>query len=220
MAKGDSQRARQMLVDDLENLRSLKGWRIEVVFDGAGRSTRGPLGDGPGGKPAITLTDRAIRKDVSKHGVRVVFTGVGVEADSYIEARCAQAKNITRGEMTSSFIVATDDGMIRMAGQSAGAVCMSAERFVDELKAMKKAIEYRVEAAMASVNGHAIRPEKLRGTSIYTSRFRQRSVIIEDKRNRTKLPPRKASEDFQLKVQVDVEEDENGIPWWAKVPNS
>jgi predicted RNA-binding protein with PIN domain len=226
MSKGDTQRARQLLVEDLENLKSLKGWRIEVVFDGAGKSTTGPLGSGPGrtaNNRAATPSDRALNKEVSKHGVRVVFTGVGVEADSYIEARCAKAKNVTNGEWTSSFILATDDSMIRLAGLSSGAMCMSADRFVDELKSMKKAIGYRVEAAMAKVNGHGIRPEKLRGTSIHLGRFGRGSVVIEDKRNRTKAKKKEKAEaqydNSALLDSIAVEEDENGIPWWAQVPN-
>ncbi len=43
MLKGDTFKARNLLVQDLEALSSVKGWRIEVVFDGAGRSTTGPL---------------------------------------------------------------------------------------------------------------------------------------------------------------------------------
>ena len=57
-----------------------------------------------------------------------------------------------------------DDALIRLAGESAGALCMSADRFVNELKSVKKAMAYRVEAAMAKVNGQAMRPEKLWGT--------------------------------------------------------
>lgn len=219
MAKGDTQRARQLLIDDLESLRMLKNWRIECVFDGAGKSTVGPLGHGPGG-PSSVRVDRKENKDVSKHGVRVVFTGSGVEADSYIEKRCSDAKNVTKGELTRSFIIATDDNMIRNAGRSAGAMCMSASRFLSELKAVKKATQYRVEAAMAAVNGHAIRPEKLRGTHVHVSTFGRNSVLIEDNRNKTK---KARVRDIVLRpedmVNVTVDEDENGVPWWAQVPN-
>lgn len=215
MVKGDPQKARQLLTDDLENLRSLKGWRIECVFDGTRRSTVGPLGHGPGNSNTPTGMDKITRASVSKHGVRVVFTGVGIEADSYIESRCARAKNLTHGELTGSFIVATDDAMIRLAGQNAGALCMSTDRFVSELKAVKKAVEYRVEAAIAKANGHAIRPKSLRGNNLH--RFGRRSVLIEDKRNRTKVVKPEAV--YELDIDIEVEEDENGIPWWAKAPN-
>lgn len=217
MIKGDTGRARQLLVDDLEDLRISKGYRIEVVFDGAGKSIKGPLGDSPGN--GILPVDRVAKKEISKNGVRVVYTGRGVEADSYIESRCFQARNVTKGNISGNFIVATDDAMIRLAGQNAGALCMSAGRFVDELKAVKKVVEYRVEAAMAKVNGHAIRPEKLRkeGTSIHVGRFGKRPLLIEDKRNKTKTKKRKPQfEDLELDIQVD--EDENGIAWWMKLP--
>ena len=214
MNKGDPQKARQLLVDDLENLRSLKGWRIEVVFDGTKRSTVGPLGQGPGGSTQPSRADQETQKSVSKHGVRTVFTGVGVEADSYIEKRCAEARNVTNGELTGSFIVATDDAMIRLAGQSAGAYCMGTDRFVNELKAVKKGIGYRVEAAVAKANGHAIRPENLRNTP-HKTRFGRRSVLIEDKRNRTKTKE-KNKEETELDIEI---EEVKGIPWWAQVPN-
>jgi predicted RNA-binding protein with PIN domain len=217
MIKGDPQRARTLLVDDLENLQSIKGWRIEVVFDGTGKSTTGPLGSGGPGSSRITRTHQEAKKSVSKHGVRTVFTGVGIEADSYIQERCAKAKNVTNGELTGSFIVATDDAMIRLAGQSAGAYCMSAGRFVDELKSVKKAVDYRVEAAVAKANGQAVRPEKLRGTHFHS--FGRNSVLIEDKRNRKKKMNDEETimEDDDLNIEID--EDENGIPWWAKVPD-
>lgn len=219
MVKGDPQRARTLLIDDLENLRSLKGWRIEVVFDGTGRSTQGPLGSGPGNSNRVSRSDQEAKKSVSKHGVRTVFTGIGIEADSYIQERCAKAKDVTQGELTGSFIVATDDAMIRLAGQSAGAYCMGADRFVDELKSMKKAINYRVEAAVAKANGQAIRPEKLRGTHFHS--FGRNSVLIEDKRNRKK---KENAVDIEAAISdedlnIEIEEDENGIPWWAKVPD-
>jgi hypothetical protein len=60
-----------------------------------------------------------------------------------------------------------DDAMIRIAGESAGALCMSADRFVTELKAVKQIVAYNVEAAMAKVNGQPMRPEKLWGTHTY-----------------------------------------------------
>jgi predicted RNA-binding protein with PIN domain len=51
--------------------------------------------------------------------------------------------------------------MIQLAGQSAGAYCMSAELFIDELKSMKKAISHRVKAVVAKANLQAMHPEKL-----------------------------------------------------------
>ena len=96
---------------------------------------------------------------------------------------------------------------------------MGSERFVTELKAVKQAVAYRVEAAVAKVNGHAIRPEKLRGTQIH--RFGRGSVLIEDKRKRKEEKMREEAnqDDFDIDLNIDIEVDENGIPWWAKVPN-
>ena len=215
MNKGDPARARQLLIDDLENLASLKGWRIEAVFDGMRRSTTGPLGEGPGDKPS--RLDREASKSLTKHGVRIVYSGIGMEADTYIEARCMKAKNETNGALTSSFIVATDDAMIRLAGQNAGAWCMGADRFVDELKAVRAGMSYRVEAAMAKVNGHAVRPEKLRNTVATNRRFGRNSVVIEDKRNRTKV--KKQDELLPIyNVTVEVEDEDGTTPWWAQLP--
>ena len=66
-------------------------------------------------------------------------------------------------------VVDQDDVLIRLAGENAGALCMGAERFVNELKAVKKTVAHRVEAAMAMVNGHVLRPEKLWGTNVFTT---------------------------------------------------
>ena len=213
MTKGDTKRARDLLVDDLENLQSLKGWKIEVVFDGAGRPTLNPLGY----SSSSIAMEKATKHSVSKNGVKIAYTGAYSEADAYIEKRCMEAKNVTEGALTKNFVLATDDTMIRIAGQSAGATIMSADRFVNELKAVRKGIEYRVEAAMAKVNGHSIRPQALRKTDLGTW-FGRNSVEIVDKRNRTK----KVKEDvvdLDLKLNLDIEEDESGIPWWATVPN-
>jgi uncharacterized protein len=218
LSKGDLQRARQLLLDDLETMQAMKGWRIECVFDGARRSLVGPLGVGPGGTTATSRMDQATSMHVSQHGVRVVYTGMGTDADAYIEARCSQAKQVTHGQLTRSFLLATDDAMLRLAGQNAGALCLSADRFVDELKALRKTVDYQVEAAVAKVNGVAMRPESLRGTHIHVSRFGRRSVLIEDKRNRTKTR-RQQQPELEVVVPVVSKEEASGIPWWAQVPN-
>jgi predicted RNA-binding protein with PIN domain len=248
MAKGDPSRARRLLVDDLENLSSLKGWRIEVVFDGAGRrpssaeasaaaaaaassnaAPSAPVSDAKSyavaaqgrrtGGATVLRAEQGSHREVSKHGVRVVYTGAGVEADAYIESRCAAAKGVTSGKFTGSFIVATDDQMVRMAGANAGAMCMGADRFVTELKAVKGAVSYRVEAAVAAANGRAILPGRLRG--VPDRRFGRGSVLLEDKRKlREEAKKRSRKEHIpDIDVNIKVEVDENGIPWWAKVPN-
>ena len=220
MVKGDPQRARQLLVDDLENLRSLKGWRIEVIFDGTRKSLVGPLGHGvTGSKTRVTTADRANNIEQSKHGVRVVYTGRGVEADSYIQGRCYNAKQVTGGHLTGNFIVATDDGLIRIAGQSAGAMCMSAGRLVGELKAVKKSISHRVEAAMAKVNGLPMRPEKLRGTYVHT--FGRGSVVIVDKRKQKqeRLAKKQKAAAQRKKLEREVGNNLETTIDWMQTPN-
>jgi hypothetical protein len=79
-------------------------------------------------------------------------------------------------------------------------------------------VEYRVEAAVARVNGHAIRPEKLRGTQL--RRFGKGSALVEDKRNQTKSSKKKEVEYEEVNLDdIVVEENENGVPWWAILPN-
>jgi predicted RNA-binding protein with PIN domain len=222
-----------MLIHDMEELRALKGWRIEIVFDGYGRDVNGLLGSGSGSATAnsgndndnngasdsrqkIAKIDQEATKKVTDNGVRVVFSGVGMSADGYIEARCYDAKKVTDGKLTGSLIIATDDNLIRSAGASAGAVSMSANRLIDELRALRKSTMYRVEAAVAKANGHAMRPEKLMGT-ILPSKLTRGAIIIEDKRNRPKK--RKKKEDGeQVRTLDDLKKGTTSLPSWAVVP--
>ncbi|OEU14947.1 hypothetical protein FRACYDRAFT_188183, partial [Fragilariopsis cylindrus CCMP1102] len=164
MNKGDIQHARKLLLDDLENLASLRRWRIECVFDGGGRGT---ISAGPfGGPAAADLSTNPTMEPFGNTGtVRSVYTGRGIEADTYIEGRCYAAKNQTLGHLTSSLIVATDDSQIKLVANSAGALCMSSDRFILELKAIKKGMQYRVEKAVSQINNQPMRPEKLWGRS-------------------------------------------------------
>jgi predicted RNA-binding protein with PIN domain len=207
MARGDLEKARRLLLEDLEQLASLKRWRIECVFDGGGKNQKQshlgsgaliPMGKGKNAFQGAVSTSSSSPADAvaskfvySKwNTVRVVFTGRGVEADSYIEGRCADAKNITLGKTTSSLMVATDDGMIKMAALNAGALCMSADRFVTELKAVKKSMAYRVEAAMAAVNGQVMRPESLWGSDVFIGSYNSnapKKEIIEERADGTKM---------------------------------
>ena len=202
MTKGQLHRARDTLVHDLEELRRIKGWRIECVFDGAGKaSDPGPLGSGPGSSEYNENKIRGSKtentKAVTSHGVRVVYTGAGASADSYIEHRCFDAKKVTGGEMTGSLIVASNDGMIRLAGTNAGALCMSSERLVDELKATRASILHRVEVAVAEANGQGVRPSGLQGTAA-RGRFQNKMMIV-DKRKKKK------------KTEDDDEDDQDEI---------
>jgi hypothetical protein len=234
-----------LLLDDLEQLASLKRWRIECVFDGGGNNRRQtnlgngalvPIGRGKNAFQGAVSTSTSGPGDMSpsksvyskQNKVRVIFTGRGVEADSYIESRCADAKNITLGKTTSNLMVATDDVMIKMAAWNAGALCMSADRFVLELRAVKKTMSYRVEAAMAAVNGHAIRPESLwgstmfiessyssipkkemieerpDGTKVYIQRVGRGEFLVEDKRERN----RKRLENNKMTKLTEIKETE------------
>ena len=222
MNKGMTSKARDTLIHDMEEMRALKGWRIEIVFDGFGRNTNGALGDGPGSqgtREKITKADEEASKDVTLNGVRIVYSGAGTSADGYIEQRCFEAKKVTDGKLTGSLIVATDDNMIRNAACNAGALCMSSGRMVDELKALRKATMYRVEAAVAKANGHAPRPAKLHGT-IMPNTFGRGSgnVIIEDKRNRPKRKKKKKDEMEKTKTLEDLKKGTQSRPSWAVVP--
>lgn len=218
MNKGMLSKARNLLIHDMEELRALKGWRIEVVFDGYGKDVNGPLGDSAGSqmtRDKVTRSDQQASKKVTSNGVRVVFSGVGMSADGYIEGRCYEAKKVTEGKLTGSLIVATDDNLIRSAGTSAGAVSMSADRLIDELKALRKATMYRVEAAVAKANGHAVRPPQLMGRTMPSSLTRG-SIIIEDKRNR---PKKKKVEGEQSRTLEDLKKGTTSLPSWAVVPS-
>lgn len=243
MLNGNTQKARELLLRDLEDLHGIKGWRIECVFDGFGRKTNGPLGDGPGNVNKVSLTNRGYSKQDTGRGVRIVYSGVGASADSYIEGRCLDAKSVTQGKLSvssGSLIVASNDGMVRVAATGAGALVMSSDRLVDELKAVKKATAYRVEAAMAIANGGSVRTESMRKAGVrmptmqgargsgansvgvtevngkqVVNTFRGGQFIIEDKRKKKKKakPKKKATTD-------DSKEGTSSIPSWAIVPDA
>lgn len=218
MTKGMTSKARETLIHDMEELRALKGWRIEVVFDGFGKATQGPLGDAPGSSQSrdrISKSDEQASKKVTENGVRIVYSGAGNSADGYIESRCFNAKKVTEGKLSGSLIVATDDNAIRFAATNAGALCMSAGRMVDELKALRKATMYRVEIAVSRANGHDPRPFKLQGNSVPNSLGRG-NVIVEDKRNRPKKNV-KLKEEKTCTLE-DLKRGTKSIPSWAIVP--
>ena len=221
MNKGMISKARDMLIHDMEELRALKGWRIELVFDGFGRNVNGPLGDGPGSKATrdkISKPDQQASKDVTQNGVRIVYSGAGNSADGYIEERCFNAKQVTDGKLTGSLIVATDDNMIRSVACNAGAMCMSSGSMVDELKALRMATMYRVEAAVSKVNGVSARPVKRHGKPMPNMFARgSGNVIIEDKRNKPKKDRKKGEMD-KTRTLEDLKKGTQTIPSWAVAP--
>jgi len=248
MLNSNIQRARELLVRDLEELHNIKRWRIECVFDGFGRKTTGPLGDDARGD-RISMSDREFTRQDTGRGVRIVYSGVGASADSYIERRCIDAKAVTQGKLSvsnGSLIAVSNDSMIRMVATGAGALCMSSDRLVDELKAVKKVTGYRVEAAMAIANGGHMRPEGLRNKQIkmpamqgakgmgansvgvsevngqqVVNTFRGGQFIIEDKRKK-KIKSKKveATEAKKKTVFEDMVQGTQDIPSWAIVPNA
>lgn len=248
MLKGNTQQARELLLRDLEELHHIKGWRIECVFDGFGRKTTGPLGDALKGD-RISLTDREFNRQDTGRGVRIVYSGVGASADSYIEGRCLDAKAVTKGKLSvasGSLITVSNDSMIRLVATGAGALCMSSDRLVDELKAVKKITAYRVEAAMAIANNGHVRPEGLRNKGIsmptmqgakgtgsnsvgvsevngkqVVNTFRGGQFIIEDKRKK-KTKPKKAEESETKKkvTKEDMVKGTQSTPSWAIVPDA
>ena len=243
MLKSNTQKARELLVRDLEELHIIKGWRIECVFDGFGRKTNGPLGDNPGGKQ-VSMPDRESRKQDTGRGVRIVYSGVGASADSYIESRCIDAKGITQGKLSvsgGSLIVVSNDAMIRMVASGAGALCMSSDRIIDELKAVKKVTEYRVGVAMAIANGGNAQPSRINMPSMQGAKgfgtnsvgvtevdgkqvvntFRGGQFVIEDKRK--KKVKKKKTEDAEVKKKAafeDMVEGTQNVPSWAIVPDA
>lgn len=217
MTKGMLSKARNLLIHDMEELRALKGWRIEIVFDGYGKDPNGPLGDSAGSQSTrekVSKSDQEANKKVTANGVRVVYSGVGMSADGYIEQRCYEAKKVTDGQLTGSLIIATDDNLIRSAGANAGAVSMSAERLIDELRALRKATMYRVEVAVAKANGHAVRPTQLMGKTM-PSALTRGSIIIEDKRTK---PKKKKEEGVQSRTLDDLKKGTTSLPSWAVMP--
>jgi predicted RNA-binding protein with PIN domain len=222
MNKGMISKARETLIHDMEEMRALKGWRIEIVFDGYGRNVNtNILGDAPGSasvRDRISKVDMEASKKVTDNGVRIVYSGAGMSADGYIEKRCFDAKRVTEGKLTGSLIVATDDNLIRNVAASGGALCMSAQRMVDELKALRKATMYRVEAAVAKANGHDARPIQLQGKAMPNTFLKRGSgVIIEDKRNRPKKS-RKKAEGEKARTLDDLKEGTKSTPSWAIAP--
>lgn len=239
MVKGSVKRARDTLVYDLEELNTLKGWRVEVVFDSGKRSTTGPLGDAPGDSVSTTNNNNnnnineddahvapsvgaAPSKTVTDHGVRVVYAG---SADSYIESRCAAAREVTDGRSSGAFVVVSDDGMIRVAAGDAGAVAMGSGRLVDELKSVRRSTLHRVDAAVAAANGApVVPPRRTDGATPAPSLFGRRQIMVEDRRrSKEERKRREAEEERRVRTETSVAlqtvENRNPVPSWAVVPN-
>merc|ERR1712194_639010 len=128
---------------------------------------------------------------------------------------------------TRSFIVASDDHMIRVAAESAGAMTMSSQRIVDELKAVRKTALYRAEAVMARINGQTIRHDSYLGTSEGRVGFGRGQLEIVDKRkgtnnnnnNKTTGKKNQVVGSSNAATLQDMKEGTKEIPTWAMTPN-
>lgn len=211
MTKGLLHRAREKLLFDLEELRVLKGWRVEVVFDSGGGSSTTATG------VPITSTK------VTNHGVRVVYAP---SADGYVEGRCAQAERVTGGRYVRNFIVVSDDQMIRTAASSAGAMLMGSGRLVDELKTVKKMARWRLEHALAQSNNNngmvPMVPMRHDTTKNHVTNplYGRRQVILEDKRERRNKNRNSTNNTSKAAELKDVIQGTKSTPSWALVPNT
>ena len=74
--KGNTQWARELLVPDLEEVHCIKGWLIECVCDGFGRSTRQSSHRGE----SVGVRDHELTKQDIGWEIHVVYSGSGVSA--------------------------------------------------------------------------------------------------------------------------------------------
>ena len=111
--------ARTALIEEVVQLASMRGWRIELVFDSY-------------------MTGRAGSRDPSAGSelVNTVFTGSRDSADSYIE-KTSYAISSSTGSTSESYAVATNDKAIINAVTSHGGVTMSSDRFLAELSSAR-----------------------------------------------------------------------------------
>jgi len=76
--------------------------------------------------------------------------------------------------------VATDDNMIRVVAMSAGAVLVSSNKIVQELKVARKAIMFKIESALAKEAGRPVAHPSLREEK---TTFKMGKFEVVDKRN-------------------------------------
>jgi predicted RNA-binding protein with PIN domain len=107
--------ARTVLIEEVVQLASMRGWRIEIVFDSY-------------------MTGRAGSRDPAAGSklVSTVFTGSRDSADSYMEKTSLSLSSAT-GAAATSYAVATNDRAIINAVTSHGGMTMSSDRFLAEL---------------------------------------------------------------------------------------
>jgi predicted RNA-binding protein with PIN domain len=126
--------ARTALIEDVVQLASMRGWRIELVFDSY-------------------MTGRAGSRDPSAGSdlVNTVFTGSRESADSYIE-KTSYALSSSTGSTSESYAVATNDKAIINAVTSHGGVTMSSDRFLVELSSARYEAGFIASSAASRQN--------------------------------------------------------------------
>ncbi len=99
--------ARDSLVERLRRYKTLRPYRITVVFDGASNTGSG-------------------RGQSQEKGIRLIFSGRGETADTVIQRMCAQeGRNLT---------VVTSDRALARTVSSAGAIAIDVEEFEARLE--------------------------------------------------------------------------------------
>ncbi|GMH85092.1 hypothetical protein TL16_g10121 [Triparma laevis f. inornata] len=134
LTRGDLWQARVMLNTQLEELAGIRGWRVKVVYDGG--ENRGKV------EEEIHSGGAKLKAEGSTNVVEVVFSPLGVEADTLIERLSFENGRDNENENNKhlgKFLVCSDDRMIQIAAQNNGGMVISAGLLVDELKAARKA---------------------------------------------------------------------------------
>ncbi|GMH82857.1 hypothetical protein TrST_g8976 [Triparma strigata] len=147
LTRGDLWQARDMLNTQLEELAGIRGWRVKVVYDG---------GENKGKVSEEAHTGGAkIKAEGSTDVVEVVYSPLGIEADTLIERLSFENGRDNADGPKGKFLVCSDDRMIQIAAQNNGAMIISAGLLVDELKSARKATMGVAAIATARAAGAA-----------------------------------------------------------------
>ena len=113
LLRGELWKAREMLNEQLEELAGLRGWRVTVVYDGAQNKNKGAAEEAHTGGAKV-------KAEGSTAGLDVLFSPLGVEADTVIERLAFEEGRAEGGAARGKFIVCSDDGQIKIAAVSNG----------------------------------------------------------------------------------------------------
>jgi len=155
--------ARTSLIDDVLQMASMRGWRVEVVFDAYMTSN-------PGSREAIAPSSKSSSRSHDVSLVSIVYTGRRDSADSYLEKKSFELSGglVQAGSSWSSLVpevpgsassfggvigpqyyaVGTNDRAIINAVGSHGGMVMSSERVLAEIEQSKGEASY-VASSMA-----------------------------------------------------------------------